>query len=114
LESIRDEYTRGVDALANAVEYIVANYSVSPKRVMAGAVPFLKLFGIVAGGWQLARGAMVSANRLAEGKGDPGFYSGKIATARFFAEHVLATAPGLAHTVVRGGESAVELSEEQF
>ena len=114
LESIRDEYTRGVDALANAVEYIVANYSVSPKRVMAGAVPFLKLFGIVAGGWQLARGAMVSANRLAEGKADLGFYSGKIATARFFAEHVLATAPGLAHTVVRGGESAVELSEEQF
>jgi alkylation response protein AidB-like acyl-CoA dehydrogenase len=114
LESIRDEYTRGVDALANAVEYIVANYSVSPKRVMAGAVPFLKLFGIVAGGWQLARGAVVSANRLAEGKGDPGFYSSKIATARFFAEHVLATAPGLAHTVVRGGESAVELSEEQF
>jgi alkylation response protein AidB-like acyl-CoA dehydrogenase len=114
LESIRDEYTRGVDALANAVEYIVANYSVSPKRVMAGAVPFLKLFGIVAGGWQLARGAMVSANRLAERKGDLGFYSSKIATARFFAEHVLATAPGLAHTVVRGGESAVELSEEQF
>jgi acyl-CoA dehydrogenase len=114
LESIRDGYTRGVDALANAVEYIVANYSVSPKRVMAGAVPFLKLFGIVAGGWQLARGAIVSANRLAEGKGDPVFYSSKIATARFFAEHVLATAPGLAHTVVRGGESAVELSEEQF
>ena len=114
LESIRDGYSRGVDALANAVEYIVANYSVSPKRVMAGAVPFLKLFGIVAGGWQLARGAMVSANRLAEGKGDPVFYSSKIATARFFAEHVLATAPGLAHTVVRGGESAVELSEEQF
>src|ERR1700746_341321 len=81
LESIRDEYTRGVDALANAVEYIVANYSVSPKRVMAGAVPFLKLFGIVAGGWQLARGAMVSANRLADGQGDPGFYTGKIATA---------------------------------
>jgi 3-(methylsulfanyl)propanoyl-CoA dehydrogenase len=114
LESIRDGYTRGVDALANAVEYIVANYSVSPKRVMAGAVPFLKLFGIVAGGWQLARGAMVSANRLAEGQGDSVFYSSKIATARFFAEHVLATAPGLAHTVVRGGESAVELSEEQF
>ncbi|MGA8476831.1 MAG: acyl-CoA dehydrogenase [Chthoniobacterales bacterium] len=114
LESIRDGYSRGVDALANAVEYIVANYSVSPKRVMAGAVPFLKLFGIVAGGWQLARGAMVSANRLAESKGDPVFYSSKIATARFFAEHVLATAPGLAHTVVRGGESAVEPSEEQF
>src|SRR5260221_9117465 len=82
LESIRDEYTRGVDALANAVEYIVANYSGSPKRVMAGAAPFLKLFGIVAAGWQRARGAMVSAKRLAARKGALGFYSGTIATAR--------------------------------
>jgi acyl-CoA dehydrogenase len=114
LESIRAGYTRGVDALSNAVEYILANYSVSPKRVMAGAVPFLKLFGIVAGGWQLARGAVVSANRLAQGKGDPTFYASKIATARFFTEHVLPAAPGLAHTVVRGGESAIEFPEEQF
>jgi len=87
---------------------------VSPKRVMAGAVPFLKLFGIVAGGWQLARGAVVSANRLAQGKRDPAFYTSKIATARFFIEHVVAAAPGLAHTVVRGGESAIEFPEEQL
>jgi 3-(methylsulfanyl)propanoyl-CoA dehydrogenase len=114
LESIRDGYTRGVDALSNAAEYILANYSVKPNRVMAGAVPFLKLFGIVAGGWQLARGAIVSANRLAEGKGDPAFYASKIETARFFAEHVLAAAPGLAHIVVRGGESVAEFPEEHL
>jgi 3-(methylthio)propanoyl-CoA dehydrogenase len=114
LENIRAGYARGVDALSDAVEHILANYSANPKRVMAGAVPFLKLFGIVAGGWQLARGAVVSANRLAQGKGDPAFYRGKIATARFFTEHVLAAAPGLAHTVVRGGESAIEFPEEQF
>jgi alkylation response protein AidB-like acyl-CoA dehydrogenase len=114
LMSLHDGFTRGVDALSDAVGYILANYSTQPKKVMVGAVPFLKLFGIVAGGWQLARGALVSVNRLAEGRGDPVFYSSKIATARFFGEHVLATAPGLAHTVVCGGESAVELSEEQF
>ncbi|HET9375416.1 MAG TPA: acyl-CoA dehydrogenase [Chthoniobacterales bacterium] len=114
LESIRDGYTRGVAALSNAVEYILANYSVKPNRVLAGGVPFLKLFGIVAGGWQLARGAVISANRLAEGKGDPAFYASKIATARFFAEHVLAAAPGLAHTVARGGESVTEFSEEHL
>jgi hypothetical protein len=114
LESIRAGYARGVDALSNAVEYILANCSADPKRVMAGAVPFLKLFGIVAGGWQLARGAVVSANRLAQGQGDPAFYKSKIATARFFTEHVLAGAPGLAHTVVRGGQSAIEFAEEQF
>jgi alkylation response protein AidB-like acyl-CoA dehydrogenase len=114
LQSIRDAYSRGVDALSNAVEYILANYSVKPNRVMAGAVPFLKLFGIVAGGWQLARGAVISANRLAESKGDPAFYASKIATARFYAEHVLAAAPGLAHTVVRGGESVTEFPDEHL
>ena len=114
LMSIRDGLARGLDALSNAVEYILVNYSANPKKVMFGGVPFLKLFGIVAGGWQLARGAVVSANRLAEDKGDQAFYASKIATARFFAEHVLAAAPGLAHTVVRGGQSAVEFSEEEF
>jgi 3-(methylthio)propanoyl-CoA dehydrogenase len=114
LQSIHDGYARGVDALSNAVEYILANYTVKPNRVMAGSVPFLKLFGIVAGGWQLARGAVISANRLAEGKGDPPFYASKIATARFFAEHVLAAAPGLAHTVVRGGESVTEFPEDHL
>jgi 3-(methylthio)propanoyl-CoA dehydrogenase len=114
LKSIRAGYARGVEALSNAVEYILANYSENPKSVMAGAVPFLKLFGIVAGGWQLTRGAVVSANRLAQGKGDSAFYTSKIATAHFFTEHVLAAAPGLADTVVRGGESAIEFPEEQF
>ena len=80
---------------------------------MFGAVPFLKLFGIVAGGWQLARGAKISATRLAEGKGDPAFYKAKIATARFFAEHVLATAPGLAQTVIHGGDVEGLLSDDQ-
>jgi 3-(methylthio)propanoyl-CoA dehydrogenase len=114
LMSIRDGLSRGVDALANAVEYILANYSADPKKVMVGSVPFLKLFGIVAGGWQLARGAIVSNDRLAEGKGDQAFYAGKIATARFFTEHVLASAPGLAHSIIYGGETAVKLPEAEF
>jgi alkylation response protein AidB-like acyl-CoA dehydrogenase len=114
LMSIRDGLFRGVEALANAVEYILANYSADPKKVMVGSVPFLRLFGIVAGGWQLARGAIVSNNRLTEGKGDQAFYTGKIATARFFAEHLLASAPGLAHSVIYGGETAAKLHEEEF
>jgi 3-(methylthio)propanoyl-CoA dehydrogenase len=114
LMGIRDALARGVDALANAVEYILTNYSADPKKVLVGSVPFLKLFGIVAGGWQLARGAIISTNRLAEGAGDQAFYASKIATARFYAEHVLAGAPALAHTVIHGGASAAEFPEEEF
>jgi acyl-CoA dehydrogenase len=114
LLSVRNGLASGVDALSSAVEHILAKYSVDPRKVMVGAVPFLRLFGIVAGGWQLGRGALVATDRLAEGKGDRAFYAGKIASARFFADHVLAAAPGLAHTVIHGGESGMLLSEEEL
>ena len=113
LVSIKNALLQGIDALAAATEFILTNFQADPRKVMFGAVPFLKLFGIVAGGWQLARGAKISATRLAEGKGDPAFYKAKIATARFFAEHVLATAPGLAHTVIHGGDVDGLLSDDQ-
>jgi 3-(methylthio)propanoyl-CoA dehydrogenase len=114
LAPISDGLTRGIDALSSAAEYILTSYSADPKKVMFGSVPFLKLFGIVAGGWQLARAAVVATDRLAEGTADRAFYSAKIATARFFADHVLAGARGFAHTVIHGGESAGSLTDEQF
>ncbi|NTV11212.1 MAG: hypothetical protein HGA47_10620, partial [Zoogloea sp.] len=55
-----------------------------------------------------------SARRLAEGSGDASFYQAKIVTARFYADHVLAQAPGLAYTVVNGAAGALALTEEQF
>jgi len=76
-------------------------------------VPFLRLLGIVAGGWQMARAALIAQNRIAEGDEDP-FYAAKIKTARFFADHVLAQAPGLAVTVAQGASSVMSLSEDQF
>jgi 3-(methylthio)propanoyl-CoA dehydrogenase len=113
LLAIKNSLVQGIESLAAAAESILTNYQTGPRKVMFGAVPFLKLFGIVAGGWQLARGAKISATRLAEGKGDPAFYKAKVATARFFADHVLANAPGLAHTVVHGGEVDGLLSDDQ-
>jgi len=113
LLSIKDGLVQGAESLAAATEYILTNFQSDPRKVVFGSVPFLRLFGIVAGGWQLARGAKISASRLAEGKGDPAFYKAKIATARFFAEHLLATAPGLAHTVIHGGEVDSLVSDDQ-
>ncbi len=97
--------------MTDAADYIVANFGKDVRAVSVGAVPFLKLMGIVAGGWQMARAALVAQARI--GDGDP-FYPAKIATARFYADHVLAQAPGLAHTVIEGGASALALAEEQF
>jgi 3-(methylthio)propanoyl-CoA dehydrogenase len=110
---IRNRLVEGIESLTAATEYILSNFSADPRKVLFGSVPFLKLFGIVAGGWQLARGAKISATRLAESKGDPAFYKAKVATARFYAEQILATAPGLANAVIHGGDVDSLLSDDE-
>ena len=83
----------------------------SASRAFAGAVPFLKLAGIVAGGWQMARAALAAEKNLSK---DKSFYEAKIATARFYGDHVLVQAPGLRDTVVKGSAGVMALSEDQF
>jgi len=112
--AMRKSLSAGVTALEEAVAYIVATYGQDIKAASVGSVPFLKLLGIVAGGWQMGRAALVSAQRLAEGSGDAGFYQAKITTARFYADHVLSQAPGLAYSVVNGAAAALALPEEMF
>jgi alkylation response protein AidB-like acyl-CoA dehydrogenase len=108
---------RAVDALAQAAEFIVNQYGSDIRGVLVGAVPFLRLFGVVAGGWMMARAALAAQQSIDAGtpfEGDEGFCPAKIATARFYADHILSSAMGLARTVVNGGESALTLDEERF
>ncbi|HUW38902.1 MAG TPA: acyl-CoA dehydrogenase [Rhodocyclaceae bacterium] len=104
---------RGIAAVAEAAEHIVERYGADIRGVSVGAVPFLKLLGSVCGGWQLARAALVAQAKIAAGDQDA-FYPAKIATARFYADHVLAAAPGLAHTVIHGAPGALALPEAMF
>jgi len=112
--AIHAGFSRGVQALSEAAAYVVTHFSQDVKGVHVGAVPFLRLFGIVAGGWQLSRAALIAQAKLAAGGGDEAFLKGKVATARFFADHLLAQAPGLAQTVAYGGAGALALADDQF
>jgi alkylation response protein AidB-like acyl-CoA dehydrogenase len=111
--AMRTHLARGRDALAAVVDYVLANAKRDPNAVFAGSVPYLKLAGIVLGGWQMAR-AQLAAQRLMAG--DPKFYGAKIATARFYAEHVLPQAAALEAAIVsaRGDEGVLALAEDQF
>ena len=110
LSQIASALAAAVDALARAVGYVVENYGKDIQGVSVGAVPLLKLFGVVTGGWQLARSALISHRRLGATGGsgaDRGFHEAKIMTARFYADHVLSQAPGLAHSIVHGAAGAL-------
>ena len=111
---IRVTLAAGTKAVAECVDYIVATAGTDPKAAFSGAVPFLKLMGIVCGGWQMARAALVAEKKLAESAGDAAFYKTKITTARFYADHVLVQAPGLAATMVSGSAGVMAVSEEDM
>jgi len=112
IKAIRASLAAGAQAVSDCVDYIVANAGKDVKGVFAGAVPFLKLMGIVAGGWQMARAALVAEKKMEAG--EKSFLQAKIKTARFYAEHVLVQAPALRDTVVKGGAGVMALSDEQF
>ena len=75
-------------------------------------MPFLKLTGIVVGGWLMARSAAVAAERLDAADGD--FYKAKIATASYFAQHVIPEANSYRDAIVGGAESVLALEEALF
>jgi acyl-CoA dehydrogenase len=104
----------GIGALEKAARFVVSTYGPDVRRVAVGAAPFLELFGVVAGGWQMGRAALAAAKRLREGEGDAPFYKAKLQTARFYADHVLTRAAGLATTVVEGADAALAIEEEQL
>jgi hypothetical protein len=110
--SIRHNLMAGIQAVSDCVDFIVAEKN--PNAAFAGAVPFLKLMGIVAGGWQMARAALAAQRLLSSQQGDKSFLQAKVVTAQFFAEQVLVQAPGLRDTVVKGASGVMALSEDQF
>ncbi|MDR6409839.1 acyl-CoA dehydrogenase [Paraburkholderia terricola] len=112
-DSMKTYLAQGHRSLSAVVDFVVANTKGDPNAVFAGSVPYLKLAGIVLGGWQMARALLVAAQKRDE---DPSFYGAKIATAQFYAEHVLPLAWALEASIVnaRGGEGVLALSEDQF
>ncbi|MCM8611322.1 acyl-CoA dehydrogenase [Accumulibacter sp.] len=111
--ALQRRFSAAIDALAAAGEWLVANYGKDVRAASAGAVPFLTLLGIVAGGWQMARAALVAQAKIDAGDADP-FYPAKIGTARFYADHVLSQASGLASSVIDGAAGVLALPEDMF
>jgi len=114
LKAIGARLVEGISAVRAAAEWIVPAYGTKPRSAHAVAVPYLKLWGLVTGGWQLGRSALAAARHLAEGTGDKSFLTAKIQTARFYAEALMPQAAGLAQSVTGAGESALGLTADQF
>jgi alkylation response protein AidB-like acyl-CoA dehydrogenase len=89
-----------VDALDRATQWMLAHVEKNPDAALAGATPYLRLFGLASGGCLLASEAL-AAQRL----GDGADASGRLSLARFFAENLVVAASGLERSVIDGAES---------
>jgi alkylation response protein AidB-like acyl-CoA dehydrogenase len=111
LIAIGEELAMAAARLRETVEWVSKTYNDNPAAVAASSVYVLKLMGITLGGWMLARSAEIATKQLAKGEGDADFLKGKIRTARFFADHVMAQAPSLSAAATRGAESVLGAEE---
>jgi len=114
LAIIRRNLNEGIDALSASVDWMVETYPHNVKAASAGAVPLLMLFGTVAGGWLMAKAALISRIRLDENAENFDFYRSKLTTARYYAEHILPMAQTFRTQIVAGADSVLELEELQF
>jgi alkylation response protein AidB-like acyl-CoA dehydrogenase len=90
-----------VESLARTTNWLIARLAKEPEAVLAGASPYLRLFGLATGGCLLAKQAL-AALRLGEDA------SARLATTRFFAENIAVGAAALERTVVEGAAGVIE------
>jgi alkylation response protein AidB-like acyl-CoA dehydrogenase len=89
-----DRLAEALDAVQEATCFLLAAQGKGRQQeALAGATPYLRLFGLAAGGVYLAKAA------LADGK-DP-----RIALCRFFAENLIGETAALKNRVIGGAES---------
>ena len=99
---VLDALAEGIAALREATGWLLAGRPA--ETAAAAATPYLALLGTVAGGYLLARSALIAESRASAADGEAAFYRAKIDNARFYAECVLPRAASLKRAAIGGAE----------
>ena len=91
--------SEAIDSLDRATQWLLAQKG--SQAALAGATPYLRLFGNAAGGCLLASQALAALR-------DGGDGAGRTALARFFAENIAVQASGLERSVTEGADSIMQ------
>src|SRR5579871_4298368 len=105
---------KALATLNESSQWIGMNAMGDLHKAFACSVPYLRLWGIVAGGWQMARAAQIAAEKIAGGDAEAEFYRAKLDTAAFYATHVLTQCAWYQRQIVDGSADVMALDETQF
>src|SRR5690606_13393875 len=100
LQFIAQRLEAACNAYADAVNHVLEHAQGDLRAVFIGSVPLLMLTGQLCGGWQLGRAALACARMGAEGSA---FHHRKLATAVFYAAHLLPRVQAYSDAVQAGG-----------
>ena len=114
LATLREALAAGLQAQQSALEWLLRHAGDSPDAAASAAFNLLMLMGTVAGGWQLARGALAAGRLLAAGEGDSDYLQSRLATARFYAAHVLPRAQAYLRAATTGAPEVMSVPPEQL
>ena len=107
--SIRSSLSEQLDGLQQTTEWMLRTGATDPNAVLAGSSPYLRIWGLVVGGWLLARSALAASTA-----GDPDTAEEQLVLARFYAEQLLPQAGGLAAASTAGERDLYALSAAQL
>jgi alkylation response protein AidB-like acyl-CoA dehydrogenase len=88
-----------IASLERATQWLLAQKNSA--EALAGATPYLRLFGTAAGGCLLAEQALAALRQSTDG-------AARVALARFFAENICPQSAGLERTVTEGADSVLQ------
>ncbi len=100
-----------VNELEAATHWLLETLSEDARSAMAGATPYLRLFGLALTGNYLARGALFSLQGEAMSSDER---KTRIITARYMAENLLPETAALQRSITQGAGAALALSPDQL
>jgi alkylation response protein AidB-like acyl-CoA dehydrogenase len=110
LGPIGEALQRAVGDLRKTTEWLLDATSLDK---LAGATPYLRQFGVVAGGYYLGRLALAAEKRLVGGPDDPWLRS-KIDVADFYAKQILPQAAGTGYAVSAGADQLFAIAGDML
>jgi alkylation response protein AidB-like acyl-CoA dehydrogenase len=111
LHAIGGRLEAAAGAAQSATSWMIERRGHAQPDALAGASAYLKLLGDLAGGYMLAKGALIASARTSQEDGDL-WWRTRIGLARLFAEHVLAQAPGLTAGITSGAIDLLRTSPQ--
>ena len=105
--SIRAQLNAQLDTLEHATAYMLRTGASDPNSALSGSTPFLRIWGLVVGGWLMAKSALAARDLEADGIAEA-----QLPLARFYAAQLLPQAAGLVGAATAGSRDLFALDAD--